>query len=58
MIGFLVNSRSFNDKPVNEAVIGPVGKELFEKEQDDLLLDLIDIPKNVVIAGYAKYITC
>ncbi|KAL9146706.1 hypothetical protein ABFS82_13G127600 [Erythranthe guttata] len=36
---------SFNDKPVNEAAIGPVGKELFEKEQDDLLLDLIDIPK-------------
>lgn len=37
--------RSFNDKPVNEAAIGPVGKELFEKEQDDLLQDLIDIPK-------------
>ncbi|KAL0363200.1 UNVERIFIED_CONTAM: EH domain-containing protein 1 [Sesamum calycinum] len=36
---------SFNDKPVNEAAAGPVGKELFEKEQDDLLLDLIDIPK-------------
>ncbi|KAL0442961.1 UNVERIFIED_CONTAM: EH domain-containing protein 1 [Sesamum latifolium] len=36
---------SFNDKPVNEAAAGPVGKELFEKEQDDLLLDLMDIPK-------------
>ncbi|KAK4485028.1 hypothetical protein RD792_007636 [Penstemon davidsonii] len=36
---------SFNDKPVNEASMGPIGKELFEKEQDDLLLDLIDIPK-------------
>ncbi|KAK4439369.1 EH domain-containing protein 1 [Sesamum alatum] len=36
---------SFNDKPVNEAAAGPVGKELFEKEQDDLLVDLIDIPK-------------
>ncbi|KAK6149728.1 hypothetical protein DH2020_017253 [Rehmannia glutinosa] len=36
---------SFNDKPVNEAAIGPVGKDLFEKEQEDLLLDLIDIPK-------------
>ncbi|XP_047955537.1 EH domain-containing protein 1-like isoform X2 [Salvia hispanica] len=36
---------SFNDKPVNEAATGPVGKELFEKEQDDLLVDLIDIPK-------------
>ncbi|XP_058070811.1 EH domain-containing protein 1-like [Magnolia sinica] len=36
---------SFNDKPVNEAVIGPIGKELFEREQDDLLSDLKDIPK-------------
>ncbi|CAI9756639.1 unnamed protein product [Fraxinus pennsylvanica] len=36
---------SFNDKPVNEAVLGPIGKELFEKEQDDLLVDLMDIPK-------------
>ncbi|KAK2992223.1 hypothetical protein RJ640_005710 [Escallonia rubra] len=36
---------SFNDKPVNEAAVGPIGKDLFEKEQDDLLVDLIDIPK-------------
>ncbi|XP_057484745.1 EH domain-containing protein 1-like [Actinidia eriantha] len=36
---------SFNDKPVNEAITGPIGKELFEKEQDDLLSDLKDIPK-------------
>ncbi|PSR96267.1 EH domain-containing protein [Actinidia chinensis var. chinensis] len=36
---------SFNDKPVNEAVTGPIGKELFEREQDDLLSDLKDIPK-------------
>lgn len=36
---------SFNDKPVNEAAIGPIGKELFEKEQEDLLSDLKDIPK-------------
>ncbi|RVW45871.1 EH domain-containing protein 2 [Vitis vinifera] len=36
---------SFNDKPVNEAAVGPIGKDLFEKEQDDLLADLIDIPK-------------
>ncbi|KAM1873566.1 hypothetical protein ACFX13_007384 [Malus domestica] len=36
---------SFNDKPVNEAATGPVGKELFEKEQEDLLADLKDIPK-------------
>ncbi|KAM1057186.1 hypothetical protein ACFX2A_031166 [Malus domestica] len=36
---------SFNDKPVNEAATGPVGKELFEKELGDLLSDLNDIPK-------------
>ncbi|KAL8461481.1 hypothetical protein ACS0TY_032816 [Phlomoides rotata] len=36
---------SFNDKPVDEEFTGPMGKELFEKEQDDLLADLIDIPK-------------
>ncbi|KAH7546783.1 hypothetical protein FEM48_Zijuj01G0237900 [Ziziphus jujuba var. spinosa] len=37
--------RSFNDKPVREAASGPIGKELFEKEQEDLLADLKDIPK-------------
>ncbi|KAF6173214.1 hypothetical protein GIB67_026909 [Kingdonia uniflora] len=36
---------SFSDKPINEAIVGPIGKELFEKEQDDLLSDLKDIPK-------------
>ncbi|XP_074558578.1 EH domain-containing protein 1-like [Curcuma longa] len=36
---------SFNDKPVNEAAVGPLGKELFEREQDDLLSDLKDVPK-------------
>ncbi|KAK7840041.1 eh domain-containing protein 2 [Quercus suber] len=36
---------SFNDKPVNEAAMGPIGGDLFEKEQDDLLADLTDIPK-------------
>lgn len=36
---------SFNDKPINGEVVGPIGRELFEKEQDDLLMDLIDIPK-------------
>ncbi|WOL19101.1 EH domain-containing protein 1-like [Canna indica] len=36
---------SFNDMPVNEAVSGPMGKELFEVEQEDLLCDLKDIPK-------------
>ncbi|KAL6196263.1 hypothetical protein ACLB2K_031878 [Fragaria x ananassa] len=36
---------SFNDKPVNEAASGPIGKELFEREQEDLLAALKDIPK-------------
>ncbi|CAE6135577.1 unnamed protein product [Arabidopsis arenosa] len=36
---------SFNDKPINEDAVGPIGKELFEKEQTDLLADLMDIPK-------------
>ncbi|KAM6585643.1 hypothetical protein CsatB_012645 [Cannabis sativa] len=36
---------SFNDKPVKESALGPMGQELFEKEQDDLLADLVDIPK-------------
>nr|XP_043612374.1 EH domain-containing protein 1-like [Erigeron canadensis] len=36
---------SFNDKPINEESVDSMGKELFEKEQDDLLVDLIDIPK-------------
>lgn len=36
---------SFNEKPVNEAATGPIGKELFIKEQEDLLADLKDIPK-------------
>ncbi|KAL2476076.1 EH domain-containing protein 1 [Abeliophyllum distichum] len=36
---------SFNDKPINDTAAGPIGKELFEKEQDDLLTDLKDIPK-------------
>ncbi|RAL49545.1 unnamed protein product [Cuscuta campestris] len=35
---------SFNDKPVKEGT-DHMGKDLFEKEQDDLLEDLIDIPK-------------
>lgn len=36
---------SFNDKPINATDDGPLGQELFEKEQDDLLSDLKDIPK-------------
>ncbi|KAH9605320.1 hypothetical protein KSS87_022448 [Heliosperma pusillum] len=36
---------SFNDTPSNEAIGGPMGRELFEREHDDLLADLKDIPK-------------
>ncbi|KAK2412881.1 EH domain-containing protein 1 [Trifolium repens] len=36
---------SFNDKPINEGFVGPLGQELFEKEQNDLLSDLVDIPR-------------
>ncbi|KAJ7946356.1 EH domain-containing protein 1-like [Quillaja saponaria] len=36
---------SFSEKPLDEAAAGPIGKDLFVKEQDDLLADLIDIPK-------------
>ncbi|EFJ24442.1 hypothetical protein SELMODRAFT_414547 [Selaginella moellendorffii] len=35
---------SFNDKPLNDK-LGPIGKELFEKEQSDILIDLMDIPR-------------
>lgn len=37
--------RSFNDKPTKESAMGAMGKDLFEKEQEDLLADLTDIPK-------------
>ncbi|MED6118618.1 EH domain-containing protein 1 [Stylosanthes scabra] len=36
---------SFNDKPMDESFVGPLGRDLFEKEQNDLLADLVDIPK-------------
>ncbi|KAF1890768.1 hypothetical protein Lal_00043148 [Lupinus albus] len=36
---------SFNDKPMDEDFVGPLGLDLFEKEQSNLLADLIDIPK-------------
>ncbi|XP_057421157.1 EH domain-containing protein 1-like [Lotus japonicus] len=36
---------SFNDKPITEGFVGPLGQELFEKEQNDLLADLVDIPR-------------
>jgi hypothetical protein len=41
----LWHDRSFNDKPINEQNIGPIGRELFEREQNDLLADLKDIPR-------------
>ncbi|CAN8268959.1 unnamed protein product [Cochlearia groenlandica] len=36
---------SFSGKPINEAASGPIGRELFEMEQEDLLSDLKNIPK-------------
>ncbi|KAG0554897.1 hypothetical protein M758_12G131500 [Ceratodon purpureus] len=36
---------SFNDRPIDEEKIGPSGKDLFEREQEDLLADLKDIPR-------------
>ncbi|QCD77190.1 hypothetical protein DEO72_LG1g812 [Vigna unguiculata] len=36
---------SFNDKPIDEDFVSPLGRDLFEKEQSDLLADLLDIPK-------------
>lgn len=42
---FIYFYSSFNDTPVNESAVGPIGKELFEKEQDNLISDLKDIPK-------------
>lgn len=36
---------SFNDKPIDEDAVGPMGRDLFVKEQNDLLNDLKDIPK-------------
>ncbi|XP_058212612.1 EH domain-containing protein 1-like [Rhododendron vialii] len=49
---------SFNDKSVNEAVVGPIGKELFEKEQDDLLANLIDIPKKACDRRVNEFVKC
>jgi len=40
-----LNTRSFNDRPIDEQKVGPIGKELFEREQNDLLADLKDIPR-------------
>ena len=49
---------SFNDKLVNEAAVGPVGKELFEREQEDLLSDLKDIPKKACDRRVSWVLSC
>ncbi|XP_027938062.1 EH domain-containing protein 1-like [Vigna unguiculata] len=36
---------SFNDQDTHNSISGPLGNELFQKEQNDLLCDLKDIPK-------------
>ncbi|XP_031395851.1 EH domain-containing protein 1-like isoform X2 [Punica granatum] len=36
---------SFNNRTESEVAAGPLGQELFKKEQEDLLADLNDIPK-------------
>ncbi|XP_065039482.1 EH domain-containing protein 1-like [Musa acuminata AAA Group] len=38
---------SFNDKPTNNVVVDPILKKVFERDQNDLLSDLRDIPNNV-----------
>ncbi|CAL9095562.1 unnamed protein product [Musa textilis] len=38
---------SFNDKPTNNVGVDPILKKVFEREQNDLLSDLKDIPNNV-----------
>lgn len=49
---------SFNDKPLNEAAVGPIGKELFEREQEDLLSDLNDIPKKACDRRVSWVLSC
>jgi EH domain-containing protein 1 len=48
--------RSFNDKPIRETAAGPLGMELFEREQEDLLSDLNDIPKKACDRRVSKQI--
>ena len=52
---------SFNDKLINDADNDPLGQDLFEKEQDDLLKDLIDLPRKACDrqVGYSSsYLNC
>lgn len=36
---------SLNDKPINKEAVGPMGRELFKSEQDNLLSYLKNIAK-------------
>ncbi|XP_057960668.1 EH domain-containing protein 2-like [Malania oleifera] len=56
MIQYQPKHCSFNDNPVDEVVVGPIWKELFEKEQDDLPIDLMDIPKKACERQYAHHL--
>ncbi|XP_048498486.1 EH domain-containing protein 1 isoform X2 [Beta vulgaris subsp. vulgaris] len=47
---------SFNDRTSNEAIDGPIGRELFEKEHDDLIADLKDIPKKACDRRINEYV--
>ncbi|KAM0001784.1 hypothetical protein Hdeb2414_s0011g00366821 [Helianthus debilis subsp. tardiflorus] len=49
---------SFNDKPINETDDGPLWAILFEKEQDDLLNDLKDIPKKACDRRINEFVKC
>jgi EH domain-containing protein 1 len=49
--------RSFSDKPIRETAAGPLGMELFEREQEDLLSDLKDIPKKACDRRVSKAIS-
>ncbi|KAJ7544016.1 hypothetical protein O6H91_09G061700 [Diphasiastrum complanatum] len=47
---------SFNDKPINEKTLGFIGKELFEKEQNDVLSDLMDIPRKACDRRVSEFV--
>ena len=43
---------------MDESFAGPLGKDLFEKEQNDLLADLVDIPKKACDRKVWSLISC
>lgn len=47
---------SFNDKPIDAEAVGPMGRDLFEREQNDLLNDLKDIPKKACDRRINEYV--